>query len=253
VAAGSVSPVTTSPHAVDVRRRAGWLPEDQEDLESWLDGHRQRVEARGEQIVLDPVLAEFQELIDGDPVVRMYLHQMIAQVPTTKPYRKRHVESVDQLLLLINEVLTMAPEFGPAMVATPLGAILDWTMGTPAGFAAFRDPRINAMLKKILTVWCEFLSGPDSLYVLNDSPSGWKSAEARRAVGIEQFEHDPEDEHWGFASWNDFFTRRFKDDARPVASPDDDKVIVSACESLAYCISTDVQRQDRFWIKSQPY
>ena len=31
---------------------------------------------------------------------------------------------------LINEVLTMAPEFGPDMVATPLGAILDWTMGT---------------------------------------------------------------------------------------------------------------------------
>jgi Phophatidylserine decarboxylase len=29
-------------------------------------------------------------------------------------------------------------------------------MGTPAGFAAFRNPRINAMLKKILSVWCEF-------------------------------------------------------------------------------------------------
>ena len=34
---------------------------------------------------------------------------------------------------------------------------------------------------------------------------------------------------------------------------DDDKVIVSACESTPYGISTDVQRQDRFWIKSQPY
>jgi len=222
-------------------------------LEAWLDGHRQRVEARGEQIVLHPVLTEFQELIDSDSVVRMYVNQMIAQVPTTKAYRKRHVESVDQLLRLINEVLTMAPEFGPAMVATPLGAILDWTMGTRAGFAAYRDPRINAMLKKILTVWCEFLGSADSLYVLNDSPSGWKSAEAQRAVGMEQFEHDPQDEHWGFGSWNDFFTRRFTDDARPVACPDDDKVIVSACESLPYGISTDVQRQDRFWIKSQPY
>ena len=89
--------------------------------------------------------------------------------------------------------------------------------------------------------------------MLNDSPAGWKSAEAQRAVGIEQFEYDPQEEHWGFASWNDFFTRRFKDGARPVASPDDDKVIVSACESKPYGISTDVQRQDRFWIKSQPY
>jgi len=59
--------------AVDIRRRAGWLPDDQDDLESWLAGHRERVEARGEQVVLHPVLVEFQELIDTDPVVRMYL------------------------------------------------------------------------------------------------------------------------------------------------------------------------------------
>ena len=172
--------MTTRSHAVDVRRRAGWLPEGQDDLESWLDGHRERVEARGEQVVLHPVLTEFQELIDTDPVVRMYINQMIAQVPGTKPYRKRHLESVTHMMRLINEVLTMAPEFGGHMVATPLGAILDWTMGTPAGFAAFRDPRVNAMIKKILNAWCEFLNSGDSLYVLNDSPSGWKCAEARR-------------------------------------------------------------------------
>ena len=236
-----------------MRRRAGWLPEGQDDLEAWLAGHRERVEARGEQVVLHPVLTEFQELIDTDPVVRMYINQMIAQVPKAKPYTKRHLDSPAQLLRLVNEVLTMAPEFGGSMVATPLGAILDWTMGTSAGFAAFRDPRVNAMLKKILNAWCEFLSSGDSLYVLNDSPAGWKSAEAQRAVGIGQYEHDPQDEHWGFASWNDFFTRRFKDGERPVASLDDDKVIVSACESTPYGISTDVKRQDRFWIKSQPY
>lgn len=245
--------MTTRSGAADVRRQAGWLPADQDDLESWLAGHRQRSEARGEQVRLHPVLVEFQELIDHDPVVRLYLHQMIAQVPASKPYRKRHLDSVEQLLRLINQVLTMAPEFGDAMVATPLGAILDWTMGTPAGFSAFRDPRINAILKKILTAWCEFLDSPASLYVLNDSPSGWKSAEAQCAIGIDQFQYDPQDEHWGFRSWNDFFTRRFKDGERPVAFPDDPKVIVNACESTPYAITTDVKRQDQFWIKSQPY
>src|SRR5438270_10249627 len=123
---GTSCRVTTLPHAVDVRRRAGWLPETQEDLEAWLHGHRQRVEARGEQMVLHPVISEFQDLIDSDPVVRMYVHQMIAQVPTSKPYRKRHLESAEQLLRLINEVLTMAPEFGSNTVALPLNAILDW-------------------------------------------------------------------------------------------------------------------------------
>jgi len=221
---------------VDVRRRAGWLPRDHDELDSWLTGHRKRVEAKGEQAALHPVLIEFQQWIDTDPVVRMYVHQMI-----------------EQMLRLINGILTMAPEFGENAVVIPLAAIFDWTMGTPAGFAAFRDPRINAMLKNILTAWCGFLDSADSLYVLNDSPSGWKCPAARRAIGIEQFEHDAQDEHWGFASWNDFFTRRFKDGERPVASPDDDKVIVSACESTPYRIATGVQRQDRFWIKSQPY
>jgi phosphatidylserine decarboxylase len=247
---------TTGSEVVDVRRRAGWLPDHQDELESWLAGHRERVEARGEQVVLQPVITGFEQLIDSDPVLRMYITRMILEVPPTKPYRKRHLEDAGQLLRLINEVLTMAPEFGGkenATVTTPLGAILDWTMGTPSGFAAFRDPRINAALKKILAVWCEFLDSRDSLYVLNDSPAGWKSPAARRAIGIEQYQHDPADEHWGFTSWNDFFTRRFKDGQRPVDSPDDDKVIVNACESTAYGISTGVQRRDRFWIKSQPY
>lgn len=240
--------------ATDMRRRGGWLPDDQDDLEAWLAGHRERVAAKGEHVPLHPVMEEFRALIDRDPVVRMYLNEMIAQVPRGRDYRQRHLQSVQQMLRLINEVLTMAPEFSEdAMVVLPLGAILDWTMGTPAGFAAYRDGRVNAMLKKILSAWCEFLSGPDSRYVLNDSPSGWKSAAARQAIGIEQFQHDPADMYWGFASWNDFFTRRLADGARPVDAPDDDSVIVSACESTPYGLATGVQLQDQFWLKDQPY
>jgi phosphatidylserine decarboxylase len=245
--------MTQSGFAGDVRRQAGWLPASQDALEDWLAGHRQRVEAKGQDLELHPAVLDFQRLIASDPVVGMYVSRMIDQVPTTRAYRKRHLEDPEQLLRLINEVLTMAPEFGDQNVTLPLGAILDWTMGTPAGFAAFRDPRINAALKKILTAWCDFLNSPESLYVLNDSPSGWTSDAARRAIGIEQYEHDPADPHWGFTSWNDFFTRRFREVARPVAAPDDDNVIVAACESTPFSIRTDVKRRDEFWLKTQPY
>jgi phosphatidylserine decarboxylase len=222
-------------------------------LEAWLVGHRQRVDARGHDVQLHPVLVEFQELMNADPILRMHMNEMIAQVPKARRYSQRHVHSIDHLLRLIDEVLTMAPEFGDQNVTLPLNAILDWTMGTSAGFAAYRDPRLNDMIKKILTVWSTFLSSAASLYVLNDSPSGWKSQASQHAIGIEQYQHDPNDEHWGFTSWNDFFTRRFTTDARPVHSPDDDSVIVAACESTPYAIATDVQLQDSFWIKSQPY
>ena len=237
----------------DVRRHGGWLPASQEALEAWLTGHRQRVEAKGQDIELHSAVADFQHLIASDPVVGMYVSRMIEQVPKTRSYSKRHLEDPDQLLRLINEVLTMAPEFGDENVTLPLGAILDWAMGTPAGFAAFRDPKINAVLKTILTAWCNYLNSPESLYVLNDSPSGWTSDAARQAIGIEQYRHDPADPHWGFTSWNDFFTRRFRDGARPVAAPNDDNVIVAACESTPFSIRTDVKRRDEFWLKTQPY
>ncbi|WP_045821484.1 phosphatidylserine decarboxylase family protein [Williamsia herbipolensis] len=236
----------------DSRRQGGWLPAEQDDLEQWLRGHREKAESTDDRVV-HPVIIEFQELIDADPVVRMYLEKMIEQVPTGRTYRDRHVQDLPQLLRLIDEVLTVAPEYGPNAVVTPLGAILDWSMGTAAGHSAFRDPRVNAMLKKILTAWCEFLSSPGSRYVLDDSPSGWLSQEARDKIGFDEFEHDPDDEHAGFASWNDFFTRTFTPGARPVAAPDDDSVIVSACESTPYRISTDVSLRDSFWVKGQPY
>jgi phosphatidylserine decarboxylase len=245
--------MTQNGFAGDVRRRAGWLPVTQNALEDWLAGHRQRVEAKGQEVELHPAVADFQRLMASDPVVGMYVSRMIAQVPETRSYSKRHLENPDQMLGLINEVLTMAPEFGDQNITLPLGAILDWTMGTPAGFAAFRDPRVNAALKKILTAWCDYLNSPESLYVLNDSPSGWTSEAARKAIGIEQYEHDPTDPHWGFTSWNDFFTRRFRDGARPVAAPDDDAVIVAACESTPFSIRRDVKRRDEFWLKTQPY
>lgn len=250
---GNSAGMTGDIDGADYRKQAGWLPTEQSDLEEWLEGHRERAESRATERDPHPVIVEFRNLIDTDPVVRMYLEKMIAQVPDAKPYAKRHVEDLPQLLRLIDEVLTVAPEFGANAVITPLGAIFDWAMGTPAGYSAFRDPRVNAMLKKILSAWCEFLSGPDSRYVLNDSPSGWLSSEADRAIGLDQFEHDATAPYGGFTSWNDFFTRRFKEGMRPIASPDDDKVIVSACESKPYRISTDVARQDTFWVKGQPY
>ena len=233
--------------------RNHWLPH-QDALEDWLEGLVQEVRDKTDGAMLEPVIEEFRELIERDPVVRMYVTQMIEQVPHAKRYSKRHLESVDQMLLLINEVIGRAPEYNEtALVGVPLNAVLDWCMGTPAGFAAFRHAPINAMLRKVLKAWCAFLSSPESLYVINDSPRGWKCASARKSTMIEQFQHDPREKHWGFTSWNDYFTRRFKPGERPIADPEDDKVIVNACESTPYALKTNVNRQDRFWIKDQPY
>ena len=47
--------------------------------------------------------------------------------------------------------------------------------------------------------------------------------------------------------------REFRPGVRPVAHPEDDAVVVNACESAPYRIARHVNYLDRFWIKSQPY
>ncbi len=43
------------------------------------------------------------------------------------------------------------------MVGVPMAAIFDYAMGTPSGHAAFLDPEVNRMLKKILNEWGSYL------------------------------------------------------------------------------------------------
>jgi len=59
--------------------------------------------------------------------------------------------------------------------------------------------------------------------------------------------------HWGWTSWNDFFTREFVPGIRPVEQPENSKVITSGCEATPYQISHDVNLKDKFWLKNQNY
>jgi phosphatidylserine decarboxylase len=174
------------------------------------------------------------------------------------------------MLELFNHILHHAPEwsdneYGIGMVGTPINAILDWPMGTPSGFAFFLDPEVNKMLKKVLNAWGEFLASPDSAYVLGNDSIGWFSKHGVHDLALtanigqtsyefhELFKCDPSKEHYGFKSWDDFFTRHLHEDKRPVASPEDDNVIANACESMPYNVARNISARDKFWIKGQPY
>ena len=51
----------------------------------------------------------------------------------------------------------------------------------------------------------------------------------------------------------DFFTPQVREDARPVASLDDDSGVANCCESKVYNVVRDAKLRDKFFIKSQPY
>ena len=171
--------------------------------------------------------------------------------------RRQHVLNYRQMLCLLNVIVTRAPEFNQtALSGCPISMILDWSTGTAAGHVAFLNNKINLHFKKILNYWAVFLKSADSCYVLSDDPEkGWLGENAMKAMPnfTQLYKCDPSKPHYGFKSWDDFFTREFRDGVRPIADPCDNRVIVNACESAPYMIQHNVSRWSQFWIKAQPY
>lgn len=237
-----------------------WLPSDQAVLETWIDDLIKDVGTGAKH--LHPVIEEFKDLIESDAEIYMLVNQMFEQVPKKPPYNKDptgkpQVRNYHVMLQLLNAIMTRAPEFNETgLVGFPINAIFDWSMGTTSGFAAFLNDKVNGQLENILNEWSRFLGSKDSCYVLNKSPhKGWFGKDAQKAMPNfdKEFKCDPSKPFHGFKSWDDFFTREFRQGVRPIASPDDDKVIVNACESAPYKIAHQVRRRDKFWIKAQPY
>ena len=209
-----------------------------------------------------PVVLNFKNAVEESAELTMLFHQMFQEVPefhsdATAVNPAPPFNDYLQMFRALNAILTRAPEFNEsALVGCPLNAILVWAMATPSGCAAFLNDTVNFHLKQILDHWAQFLESSESCCVLREDPErGWFGERAMRMMPgfAEQFKCDPTKPHYGFKSWDHFFTREFRDGVRPVAAPDDDRVIVNACESAPYNIQRDVQFQDHFWIKSQNY
>ncbi|KIJ25097.1 hypothetical protein M422DRAFT_62290 [Sphaerobolus stellatus SS14] len=217
------------------------------------------------QLQLVPVLQEFQEIIESDPHIYMCFHQMFEQIPTKPPYDvdpgtfKPQIRDYKTFLRVLNIIITQAPEFytGPGSdnVGTPINAILIWPMATDAGISAFLNDKVNFQLRKVLQEYGAFLSSPGSCNCLTTADNGWLSPAAMALMPnfVESFRCNPKKPHFGFTSWDDFFTREFRPGVRPVQFPHDDSIINSACESQVYKIAFNVQLRDKFWIKDEPY
>jgi phosphatidylserine decarboxylase len=246
-------------HEIKTPFRVGnWLPTDQLFLQKWMNQLIEETDKSDEKLL--PIIQKFKDFIESDPEVFMLFNLMFSQVP--KKYRKspsgqRQVRDYHHMLQLFNVIMTQAPEFNKTgVVGFPINAILDWSMGTEAGFTAFLNDKVNKQFKLILNEWGIFLKSKNSCSVLNKDPkTGWFGKDAMEAMPNfdTEFICQPDQDHHGFNSWDDFFTREFRPGQRPLANPNDDNIITNACESAPYRIAKNVKRKDHFWIKAQPY
>ncbi|RQR62755.1 phosphatidylserine decarboxylase [Burkholderia sp. Bp9126] len=237
-----------------MRRRIGdWLSASEPQLAAFRQQLASLAAGNAGERLRTPAVQELAQLFDDNPVLRMGMTRAIDEA-AGDGYVLGY-GSVDELMVLIDHLMTYTPPFSEAsLIVCPLNALLDWPMCMPSGYPVFRDAAVNAHLKRVLGVWCEFLGGPHSrAHLCDDAPDGWFCDQARQRVGLSQFAYREDQPHLGFASWNDFFTRRFRAYARPVVEPDDAHVVVSACEAAPCNVALNVRKRDLFWVKAQPY
>jgi phosphatidylserine decarboxylase len=175
------------------------------------------------------------------------------------------------LLFALNIIIASPPQYFRSTdghgnivkepVGVPIYSLLGALGNTRAGHDLFRKPAFNAAVKKLLDSWGKYLTTPASTKTLTDNEDGWFSSDSLAVLegnGRGNFNltykcPNPHDVNRGFTSWDAFFTREVLPSARPVASPEDENVLRSPCESTVYRICSNVKLHDQFWLKGQPY
>eukprot|EP00210_Caulerpa_lentillifera_P007692 g7343.t1 len=264
-------------------RPGGWLPSPAL-IQKWILKLKKKAAEKAAEDYVQPV-RELQKMVENDPVLAAATNAMFVEAlafdnedPTGAPA----VKSWDEFLMLLNEIMSTAPEFAieegtsatpQGLIGFPINAILDWPMGTASGYLTFSHPKFNKYMKEVLNFWGRFLNSLDSRYVLaqgdaNDVPPSiaWLSEDGKKAlveVAMQPtpnqpamtFEEifsvpDPNDkEYLGFTSWDQFFIRKFNKKIRRKGKAD----ILNACESAPLHYKTNVALSADFNMKGQPY
>ncbi|TCD64699.1 hypothetical protein EIP91_003773 [Steccherinum ochraceum] len=229
----------------------GILRKDDASMKDWVYEVLEEAEKRRYVPYQHRIIQEFRDLIEQEDDVLEGFTQMFDELSDPGP-----VDDYEKMLAVFDVIIGQAPIFrNLSQVAFPICAVLAGPMGTRAGFRMFSDARVNAVIKKMLDTWFQFLSSPRSRYVLSDGPTGWFGPAAVAAMPnfAQTFVCDPMAPYYGFKSWEDFFIRRFRPGIRPIDSPTDDTIINSACEATPFRIEYSVSETHRFLLKGYPY
>ena len=247
------------------KRVGGWLPNDPQQVLQWLK--KIATAAKENPPRRSPLVQVLQDLVEKNGDLYMLFTEMLAEARSgVKVLGLKYIDNftitdLPHLFDTLDTILLTAPSFTGGQdpqIGTPINALLIWPMATKAGFAVFLRKDVNLALKGILKQWGAFLKSPASCMTLNENEGGWFSKAAihhdhHMANFAEVYVCDDKAPHYGYTSWDNFFTREFRPGQRPIAGVGDDSIIINAAESTYFSLQKDVQLVNEFWIKGQPY
>ena len=245
-----------------------WMPKDPKIIKQWLEKLKTKADLDPKSKKLEPLIIAFKNEVEKDATLHMQYTQMFTEATESKLGHSLppvHVETYQQMFYLVNYIMThyTPPYSRDGLVGFPINAILNWAMGTKNGYAAFLNKKANDFWMQVINKWQnDLLKTPFSLHVLNyDDRTGWLGRDAMSDMTeggdtdtfVGWYICEPSRPHFGFGSWDDFFTRRFREGTRPIEDRDDPFVINNVCESFPYALRENVQLIDEFWIKDHKY
>ncbi|RAL17643.1 phosphatidylserine decarboxylase family protein [Aspergillus homomorphus CBS 101889] len=228
----------------------------------------------------DPTVQSLQRHIESDAELMHLFAKAFSEIPdeflagSNNIIGPANVRDYNSLLDGIDRVLGIVPSWTSAVekqcvIACPMNEVLIWFMNTRTGSQILSRRDINAHFQAILQKWGHYLSSPASAKAIHKGNGGWVSEGAlselldvvvnahntsfRPASFEEAFICDPALPHYGFRSWDDFFTRQFRPGARPVAAPEDERIITNPCESQPFALVRNVPAHAHFSLKGTVY
>lgn len=230
---------------------------------------------------LDTTVAAMKGLLERDERLRHLCLSMFTEAKELVSARKRAhsaylaIDNIPILMRLLDYILTRSPEWEDIDVPDTLGGlpfnlVLMVFMETPSGLELFNQASVNEHLKRILEKWAVFLESPQSLYALNPG-NGWLSRSAiekledvtnrpigasRKFVDIYECPDSANPFTLGFASWDAFFSRKFKPGVRPIPASEvlqghEGSAILNACESKPWQIVRQPSGRNEITLKGR--
>lgn len=220
------------------------------------------------------VSASFKEVMNQNPDIRVLVEKSIARAAIINPNRKTNpVQSLNELYDFLDYTVTCMPwnimpeerynNFATKcdqsilyvywLLDQPLEELEDKDLFYPS--VEYLEP-IYTWLTEYNNTWRDFL----------DSEASWKQAYLDMLLRDPSWNLDKgwyeSPDHWH--SFNEFFSRKLSgEDARPIAEPGDDSVVVSPADSLpqgVWAIDEDgmffadpIQREDGVTIKDSTF
>ncbi|PYH44310.1 phosphatidylserine decarboxylase family protein [Aspergillus saccharolyticus JOP 1030-1] len=227
----------------------------------------------------DPTVQGLRSHIESDVELLELFAQAFSEIPeeflgASSHAGPAHIRDYKTLIDAIDQVIRTVPAWTSVVekqcvIACPMNEVLIWFMNTRTGSEILARQDINAHFHAILETWGQYLTSPASAQAIHPGKGGWVSAGALsellevvanahnttfRPTRFEQaFLCDPALPNYGFRSWDDFFTRRFRPGVRPVASPADDRVLTNPCESQPHALVHQVPATAPFSLKGTVY